>query len=489
MYGKKKFPMKIKPTILDIPYILRNHIKFKTSILDIPPEILQEIFSYLHFLDRKSLRGVCQSFRQLAWDSRVTGTEVIKVRDELINDDDFNYPRIRISISSPIPNSNFLDLRASNVTYFHSENSMFSILRAQNRLNCFPNLEHLSLSLRKIPKHFNVINSTNDISLPKLTSLTLDCHILSLPLELSLVCKNLKSLELYIHWGTSERPHKYKLQHAYSVIEPLLRNSQFTLKRLALRGAPKHFFMRSHCRGVSIPSDFMIKMLELVGPQLHFLEIDYFALESLDIIHVLQNKFTELKVLKTNYFGIHIGLFKEILPNVDIPIELDGFVDLFTNLTKIMDNLGFDLEPDTVNITKLDITLNVSYETFEDYLECIPNLVVLFIKLPAPHDLYNNDIALHMIGEYCRKLRHLTVQGRGITDLRPLNKIKGLLVLHFEDSSDLRDDGLTKLSLPELRELALINCYGVSNHAYPYVITRCKAIRLIIGHNFKYTKS
>jgi len=116
------------------------------EFLDLPNEMILEIFKYLEANDRKIVRQVCRTFRYLGWDFSDFCKDCIYIRNEPIKESEFNFPCMYVKIGDhSLDNSNFLQINGSNITTLSFLDS--GVIDLVPLLPLVPNLTCLSLPI------------------------------------------------------------------------------------------------------------------------------------------------------------------------------------------------------------------------------------------------------------------------------------------------------------------------------------------------------
>jgi len=116
------------------------------EFLDLPNEMILEIFKYLEAKDRRNVRQVCRAFRYLGWNFSYFRKDCIYIRNEPIQDHEFNFPCLNVQIGDhSLDNSNFFQINGGNITVLTYLD--LGVIDLVPLLPLLPNLTCLSLTI------------------------------------------------------------------------------------------------------------------------------------------------------------------------------------------------------------------------------------------------------------------------------------------------------------------------------------------------------
>jgi len=457
----------------------------------LPNEIILEIFRYLHDLDKKAVRLVCRKFRNIAWDPVLAKNNLIRLRDEPLLDEAFRYRKMRVFTVVPLQRSNFYRLRGHDITYLYIEVRECPNLWIQI-LQYVPNLEYLKLE--NVSTNFDV---PTDFHLEKLRGLEVILGLNACGLLLSITRLPIQKLEkLWISDVNFEE--RINDTTAIELFLQLIENSKLSLKSFAALDIRVQ-------DNITPLTDYLVNCLQKIGPQLKEL-----AVPKLDdvIINIISHNFPDLRYLRElmehEYKDIqNLDAKARKLRNFVIPLNHKLFDSNFlTNKSRYLEELVIQnasssvlktlIEKNTFsNLKELSLMYPCSNEIIEEFLQRTPSLIKLHVRNKSEF----NDETLKIICQKCPQLRYLNISRRNcyISDFSHLNLLKGLLEFHIISESDdgdddyedddyyclVNDDGVSRLSLPELRILDIKYCTNITDYGVQNIISQCLALREI----------
>jgi|GEM_PF-5947643 len=459
------------------------------SLDDLPDEIIIEIFKFLHHFDRKSIRAVSNRFHRIAWDPVLTSDDLICLRNVPIEENEFNFKNINLYIQTDyIKNyqkSNFLEVRGERVKYLFIQYSTSDFNKFWNSVFKYvPNVEELIINFYGYDTKF-ILKDNETFSLQNLRKLSI--YPGSDPTYISPISKlQIKNLESFlIICGQYEMDDMYNQIENYEQLfdEPLLKilgDSKDTLQSLALDSFD-----------CGVISEFYLKSLKKVGPQLNELySVNTYINQG--IIEAVSSLFPNLSKFyfeenREEFEYLHSKVPK--LCNVKIPYYHESFdPSILINKTQYMSHLKLEeISSDILNIFRNNVFVKVTRltlgpnicrnEDIETILSHTPNVNILATGGVTGCDLQINNQTIIIISKYCPKIRLLTIYGNAdVTDVSPLNSLKGLLILNVVNCENLENEGVSELTLPELRRLE-IHKSKITEKGVRSIVNKCLALR------------